>query len=437
MDDDPRTITSPVLSKPSIKRQFDLLSAAVDENQKRIDYTMAHDPEVQRAIEMVERFLRRKRRICYGGQAINALLPKGRQFYDDKYNIPDYDFFTPTFEEDTDELIAELEKAGFANVNKKLSIHDGTSKVLVNFIPVADCTDMHPVIFSILQKRAKAVNGILYADPEFLRMMMYLELSRPRGQVERWKKVYERLTLLNHEYPVKECSSEVQTSQVDADDKRAVLNFCLKRKSVMLGPQFIELLDSNKSTTHLRSLSAKGGPLIFLSDKALLDAQDIRDILLNLHGGKGSVKVNEEFALSTNLFNFVTVTYRNQNIALIFQEDSCHSYTVLKVDGGAEMRIGTPDLMLQMYYSMMIFGKKEKAFFKTPLDCLVSKLHSIEKRARNSPTSFVPAFALRCSGHQQGIATLLREKAERTDREKSKTRKKKLTKSKTRSRRRV
>jgi hypothetical protein len=31
---------------------------------------------------------------------------------------------------------------------------------------------------------------------------MYLELSRPRGDIERWKKVYERLMLLNKHYSV-------------------------------------------------------------------------------------------------------------------------------------------------------------------------------------------------------------------------------------------
>ena len=164
------------------------------------------------AIEIVERFIRRKRRVCYGGQAINALLSKERQFYDERYSVPDYDFFSPTFEEDTDELIEELKNAGFHDVNKKLSVHDGTSKILMNFIPVADCSSFHPTLFKMLQKRAVSVNGILYADPDFLRMNMYVELSRPRGEVDRWRKVFERLTLLNNEYPPTRCSQDIIVS---------------------------------------------------------------------------------------------------------------------------------------------------------------------------------------------------------------------------------
>ena len=48
------------------------------------------------------------------------------------------------------------------------------------------------------------VDNISYASPNFLRMSMYLELSRPKGDVGRWEKVLKRLILLNKHYPIKE-----------------------------------------------------------------------------------------------------------------------------------------------------------------------------------------------------------------------------------------
>ena len=33
--------------------------------------------------------------VCYGGTAINALLPPDDQFYDMSIELPDYDFFSP------------------------------------------------------------------------------------------------------------------------------------------------------------------------------------------------------------------------------------------------------------------------------------------------------------------------------------------------------
>jgi hypothetical protein len=49
----------------------------------------------------------------------------------------------------------------------------------------------------------------------------------------------------------------------------------------------------------------------------------------------------------------------------------------------------------------------------------------VAEKARSHPSKFIPAFGLRCSGHQQGIATLLRLKAERYEKKRNKTRKNK------------
>jgi hypothetical protein len=416
MEDDPKEILSPLLSRPQIQKQVERLKHVVDEAQKRVDYTIANDPDVGKAIQAVERFLRKKRRVCYGGQAINALLPKGRKFYDEKYTIPDYDFFSPEMEADVDELIKVLEAEGFTDISKKLSVHDGTIKVYVNYIPVADCSEMNPEMFRIIQRRAKVVSGILYCDADLLRMMMYLELSRPRGEVERWKKVFDRLTLLNHEYPLDPCVDNIRVSPLAEDDRKLLLEYCVKRKLVMAGPEFIELFEMGKSKTHLDTLARRGGPLIFFSDRPMVDGEDIQDILHNIgRKGRTSVRVEEVKSPSDHIYNYVTVTRGKEKIALIFQEDSCHAYTILTVDGGAEMRIGTPDLLLNLYYTLYIFGKKEKGYFQNSLDCLVKKLYTISERARNSPTKFIPSFGLRCSGHQRGIATLLKMKAERTE----------------------
>ena len=57
-------------------------------------------------------------------------------------------------------------------------------------------------IFTKLWKESIVKDGIHYVPPNFLRMSVYLELSRPRGDVSRWKKVYERIQKLNKHYPM-------------------------------------------------------------------------------------------------------------------------------------------------------------------------------------------------------------------------------------------
>ena len=59
-------------------------------------------------------------------------------------------------------------------------------------------------------KDSSQVNGIYYCAINYLRMSMYLELSRPDGDVSRWEKVLKRLSLFNKHYPLrgKNCSIE-------------------------------------------------------------------------------------------------------------------------------------------------------------------------------------------------------------------------------------
>jgi hypothetical protein len=141
--------------------------------------------------------------VCYGGTAINNILPKNSQFYDKSIEIPDYDFYSSNALDDSKELADIYHSSGYLEVEAKAGVHFGTSKVFVNFIPVADVTYLDALILNAIKKESVIVNGIMYAPPNFLRMNMHLELSRPAGDVSRWEKVFKRLNLLNANFPLK------------------------------------------------------------------------------------------------------------------------------------------------------------------------------------------------------------------------------------------
>lgn len=407
MEEDAKPIVSRFLETSPMKRQLARLDEVATEGKKRIDYAVAHDPQVQKAIEVVERFLRKTKRVCYGGQAINSLLPKQHQFYDERYNIPDYDFFTPDVKGDVNQLMKELEAVGFDDVKKKVGIHDGTYKVYVNFIPVADCTEMDPRYFKILLKRAVSSGGIFYADPDFLRMLMYLELSRPRGQLDRWRKVYERLSLLNREFPVGLCEKTISFHNGPGEEvRRKCLRFCMQNKRVVIGPEMIPVLEDGTGRLSLETLVDIDAPIMFLSPQARLDAEDLMDIL--------DMRLNKEVEtpLLTDLYEAQMIRHGRTPVALILQENACHAYTMINKD---MLRVGTPDLLLQIYYSIHLFGQKTAAFFPSNMECLIQKVHRIASHARNTPTEFVPAFGVRCSGRQPGFASLLKEREVRRE----------------------
>ena len=185
------------------EKELEILRQAVDVVENRKGVEVMRDPEVKKIISIVEKFIADKKLVCYGGTAINNILPEDAQFYNKDIELPDYDFYSDNALDHAKELADIYYKAGYEDVEAKSGVHHGTYKVFVNFTGIADITQMEPDLFKAISKDAIIKSGIRYAPPDFLRMAMYLELSRPDGDVSRWEKVQKRLTLLNTHYPLK------------------------------------------------------------------------------------------------------------------------------------------------------------------------------------------------------------------------------------------
>jgi len=193
------------------EKELEILRNAVDLVEKRKGEKIIQDPKVQEIISIVEKFIADKKLVCYGGTAINNILPEDVQFYNKDIELPDYDFYSDNALDHAKELADIYYKAGYEDVEAKSGVHHGTYKVFVNFTGIADITQMEHNLFKAISRDAVIKKGIRYAPPNFLRMSMYLELSRPNGDVSRWEKVQKRLTLLNTHYPLKgyECDKIV------------------------------------------------------------------------------------------------------------------------------------------------------------------------------------------------------------------------------------
>ena len=152
------------------EKEISILRDAIDIAGKVKGKQQTSDPDVKKIINILEEFLKKKKLVCYGGTAINNILPLEDQFYDKNVEIPDYDFFSPNALNDAKELADIYYKSGFNEVEAKAGTHHGTYKVYVNFIPVADITYLDKSLFKRVQSEAIKVYGILYCPPNFLRM---------------------------------------------------------------------------------------------------------------------------------------------------------------------------------------------------------------------------------------------------------------------------
>jgi hypothetical protein len=124
-----------------------ILRHAVDENESILGEKIANSEDVKAIIKILENFLVSKKCICYGGTAINNLLPLADQFYDPKSSIPDYDMFSETPQLHAMIIADLLKEADIHEVEVRPGVHMGTFKVFANYTGVADITFLNPDVF--------------------------------------------------------------------------------------------------------------------------------------------------------------------------------------------------------------------------------------------------------------------------------------------------
>ena len=393
------------------------LEKAIIKAQEIINYESSHNTEILQALDVVKQFIQSKKRVCYGGTAMNALLPEKYKFYDPDYDLPDYDFLTPDGNSDEKELVIALKKAGFNDVYNRVGVHKGTKKILVNYVAVADITEVEQDIYDIYVKNSKIIDNILYTNENMLRMMMYLELSRPRGEVARWEKVFERLNLLNTHFPIKKCSKKHYQKEVNK--KEDVLNFIISRQRVLVNIELESLYKQSLSSNNVIYTLSKYGPLLFYSPDIKKDAFDLKHILNNsnikilYHSGKGDF-----------LPSRIHILENNKLLAILIEETACHSYNNVYTKDKRLLHIASLETLITLHLSFHYFNK----YYKTLL-CDIGRCIHTYKLLVSSKKSKFDVFPVNCSGYQKGFPTLLREKKIRILEEKS--RKKSLVKKNT------
>ena len=143
-----------------------VLRSTIDKIDKKKGEELISNPEINKIIKIVEKFIKKNKLVCYGGTAINNILPDEDKFYN-KSEFPDYDFFSPTPLVHAKELADIYYENGFIEVEAKSGLHSGTFKVYVNYIPVADITHLNENLFDAIKKKSVKRDNIHYAPPNF------------------------------------------------------------------------------------------------------------------------------------------------------------------------------------------------------------------------------------------------------------------------------
>jgi hypothetical protein len=396
------------------KRVKDRLEAVVEIAEERHKYEAAHNPEINKALATVKQFIIRKRRVCYGGTAMNAILPKEKRFYNPEMDLPDYDFFTPESDADIHDLVKELKSGGFEDVHHRLGIHEGTSKIFVNFVAIADITAISKEVYGIFLKRAIKKEGMYYTDPDILRMMMYLEISRPKAMVSRWDKVFERLQLINGVFPPKAGRARGSTRKAKhadhvGDVRTGIYDFCIDNQRILITGDLDKYYGNviRRATPNF-NLEMSSDPIGFICPDVKADAK----VLQKLLGGPEKCKLYLHEPRGEIVPQHVEIRCNGIPIAFLLDEAACHAYLNFPLRDGRSIAIASLDTLITIYYSLSIFTKRLKELIPG-INYKIAEFIKLTEENRRHKDPNVPAFPISCRGYQKGFPTLLREKAAR------------------------
>jgi len=397
-----------------------ILRQSVDKIEQKSGKKMIDNPVVQDIISIVEKFLIKTRRVCYGGTAINNILPEEDQFYDKAVELPDYDFFSPEPLKDAKELADIFHEEGFNEVEAKAGMHSGTFKVFVNFIPVADISFIPKDLYKKIHTKSIVKSGIYYSPPNYLRMLMYLELSRPQGDASRWEKVLKRLTLLNKIYPLhgRECDfMEIQRifdpekRLTEGTEKKVfyiVRDSLVSQKVVFFGAMANKMyLKDIKKFRKQKTSPVPDFDVLALNPettanivKTQLKSQGVKNVTIKKHNGVGAI-IAPHYDIRVN----------GETVAFIYKPLACHSFNIIS-KGGHKIRVATLDTMLSFYLAFLYVNRPY--YDPQRILCMSHYLFKVQQRHRLEQRGILRRFSIDCYGVEKHTKEKVR--AEKTKR---------------------
>lgn len=369
-------------------------------------------------LSIVRQFIIDKKLVCYGGTAINDILPKEQQFYNYETDIPDYDFFSPNAMEDAKELANLFTKENVHNIESKNAFLYGTYKVFINFVAIADITQIDKKFYEYLLKNNIKKDKVMYTPPEFLRMSLHQELARPLGDISRWEKIYSRLRILNNYFPIltknklktyyeekldltKGEMKEVYQQLFDHFHKKNMV-FCNFDITIRLMHKYMKIgLKYKKDFTDI---------FIVYTDNLPRAIRELKD--KNIEG----LELKKVKSVYKFVNNYCYLYFKGKVVGIVFATNSCLAYNIVK-HKRRQIRVGNIDTLLNLYFTLLLINDipLNRNMIKEVIDKLQYVVaHYKEILEQYEHISAIPEklkrFNLPCYGKQEDKEDILKER---------------------------
>ena len=244
-------------------------------------------------------------------------------------------------------------------------------------------------------------------------MSMYLELSRPAGDVSRWEKVLKRLILLNKNYPMEnpKCGSMEFMRDFEGDVKTenklydTVKDSLIDQGLIFFGGYASSLYGKYMPKKEKKQLDNSPDFDVLSMDPAT-SATILKERLVAL--GFKSVKINKKPGIGEIIAPHYEVVVGNDTVCFIYEPLACHSYNTIHI-GGDIVKVATIDTMLSFYLAFLYADRPY--YDHDRILCMAQYLFSVQSKNRLEQKGLLKRFSINCYGEQETLASMRTEKA--------------------------
>jgi len=234
---------------------------------------------------------------------------------------------------------------------------------------------------------------------------MYLELSRPDGDVSRWEKVYKRLLLFNKNYPLKgeNCLKNAKESAMSPSKKEIeifdlVRDEAISEKLVFFGGYARSLFSEHLKKGQRPVLFSSMPSFDLLSEDAKKSAYKLKEKLEKTgHFSRVTVEEREDFG--EHVSEHYELVVDGRTVAFIYDSapGACHNYNVVRVQG-KDVNVATTDTILSFY---LLFLYMNRPYYdRDRLLCMSQYIYDLQYDNMAKNEGIFKRFSKPCIGKQ-------------------------------------
>ena len=244
---------------------------------------------------------------------------------------------------------------------------------------------------------------------------MFLELSRPNGDVSRWEKILKRLTVLNQYYPLKakDCHKVDFQRDLDSANNSEKLHYIVRdafiEQQVVFFGGYATSLYSRYMKFHEKRAVSSIPDFDVLHEDPEKCANYVQEKLKEQGFVKSKIVLHHEVGEVVPLHYEIRVG--EDTLGFIYKPIACHNYNEIHLEGKA-IRVATIDTMLSFYLAFLYTDHNYFSQYKERLLCMAQYLFDVEQKNRLSQMGLLKRFSMTCYGTQPTLESMRAEKAE-------------------------